>query len=94
MTLNDKLEAFFRECPNVWIDGMALAKVAGSYAWRSRCADLRKRGMVIENRQQRHTDAEGRTWVVSWYMFVPERVAQDDKFDANAEWQLSAGSDK
>lgn len=54
-TLTGKLAQFFRERPGQWIDGMTLAGVAGSYAWRSRCADLRKAPwlMTIENRQRR-----------------------------------------
>jgi hypothetical protein len=52
-TLNDKLDAYFRAKPDVWIDGMELATVAGSYAWRSRISNLRtERGMVIENRKR------------------------------------------
>lgn len=57
MTLNDKLERFFREHPNTWIDGKDLAGTAGTYAWRSRVADVRKRfraqGGDIINRQKR-----------------------------------------
>lgn len=52
-TLNDKLAAFFHAHAGEWIDGMRLAGIAGGYAWRSRCSDLRKRGMTIENRQRR-----------------------------------------
>lgn len=51
-SLVDKLAAFFEAHPEQWIDGMALAKIAGQYAWRSRVSDLRKRGMTIENRQR------------------------------------------
>lgn len=92
ISLNDKLEAYFRAKPDVWIDGMEIAKIAGSYAWRSRCSDLRKRGMDIRNRQQRMTDANGRTWTVSWYMFVspveqPEPI-QTVGHDLNAGFEL------
>lgn len=83
-TLTDRLEAFFRSRPNVWIDGMQLSKVAGQYAWRSRCSDLRKRGMTIENRQRRITKflvAENvwESYVKSEYRFVapqPSLLAQ------------------
>lgn len=51
MSLNDRLEAFFRANADKWIDGKRLAQIAGGYAWRSRCSDLRtQRGMAIENR--------------------------------------------
>lgn len=48
-----KLAVFFKTHPNEFINGLALAPVAGSYAWRSRVAELRtKLGMDIENRQR------------------------------------------
>ncbi len=51
MTLNDRLEAFFKERPLQWIDGKQLAEVAGGYAWRSRVSDLRTQGgLKIDNR--------------------------------------------
>ena len=50
MSLCDRLEQFFRARPDTWIDGRALAEVAGNYAWRTRASDLRKRGMQIDNR--------------------------------------------
>lgn len=71
MTLCDKLAAFFEERPHVWVDGIRLATVAGIYGWRSRCADLRKRGMSIENRQRRITGNNGKQFVISEYRYVP-----------------------
>lgn len=77
MSLNDKLAAFFQSHANTWIDGRELATVAGAYAWRSRCADLRKRGMVIENRQRRvlvysdGLDNRDRYVTVSEYRLLP-----------------------
>lgn len=51
MSLNYRLAAYFKSRPNVWVDGRDLATVAGAYAWRSRCSELRtQRGMTIENR--------------------------------------------
>lgn len=43
-----------------WVDGRELATVAGVYAWRSRCADLRKRPWLlsIENRVRRVGDVK------------------------------------
>lgn len=74
-SLTDRLEAHFRAHPDRWFDGMALSKIAGQYAWRSRCADLRKRGMVIENRQRRMTNAEGKRWTLSEYRYRPVEVS-------------------
>lgn len=61
----DRLAAFFRDRPGEWVDGMRLAPIAGIYAWRSRCSDLRKLGMVIENRQrvERLHDANCPAWL-------------------------------
>jgi hypothetical protein len=70
VTLCDRLEAYFKARPDQWIDGMELSQVAGCYAWRSRASDLRKRGLVIENRQRRIRTAAGSTRVVSEYRYV------------------------
>lgn len=72
LSLTDRLEAFFRQRPFVWVDGKQLAQVAGAYAWRSRCADLRKRGLTIENQQITFKDnATNRRWKISEYRYVP-----------------------
>jgi hypothetical protein len=72
-SLNDKLEAYFRSRPNEWIDGRELARVAGSYAWRTRVSDIRKRGMTIENNVQRVPKmTELGTCQVSVYRYVPD----------------------
>lgn len=50
----DRLEAYFKARPNVWIDGLELGRIGcGAYGWRSRLTPLRRQcGMVIENRQR------------------------------------------
>lgn len=86
-SLTDTLAAFFKAKPEVWIDGHSLEGIAGRYAWRSRVSDCRtKLGMDIRNRQQRMTDAHGRTWTVSWYAYfpAPERVPVTEGHDLNA----------
>ncbi len=94
MSLNDKLAAYFRERPHVWIDGMEIAKVAGHYAWRSRCSDLRRPKifggqycMSILNRMRRTGD-----FVISEYMYVPQEgdapAPVQRGHDLNAEWGL------
>jgi hypothetical protein len=74
MTLTDKLERFFREHPNTWIDGKDLAGTAGTYAWRSRVSDVRKRfqacGGDIINRQKRSRIAPDAYVVRSDYQAV------------------------
>ena len=78
VTMNDRLEQFFKASPNVWIDGRKLAEVAGAYAWRSRASNLRtQRGLTIENRQRRvlvysdGIDNRDRYVTVSEYRMVP-----------------------
>jgi hypothetical protein len=66
-TLNDRLAAHFRAHPGEWIDGKELATIAGGYGWRSRCSDLRKRGMTVENRQERRNG-----YTRSFYRYVPD----------------------
>ena len=74
MTLNDKLERFFREHPNTWIDGKDLAGTVGTYAWRSRVSDVRQRfravGGDIINRQKRYRIAPNVYAVRSDYQAV------------------------
>jgi hypothetical protein len=64
----DRLERFFRSQPGIWIPARDFEDVAGRQAWRSRIAECRtKRGMVIENREDR--DRSGRI-VASWYRYL------------------------
>jgi hypothetical protein len=69
MTLCDRLAAFLQARPGQWVDGERLAQVAGKYAWRSRCSDLRKAPyhLTIVNRQRRLVSSTGRTYKVSEY---------------------------
>lgn len=75
MTLCETLAAHFAAHPNTWIDGLALGKVAGSYAWRSRLSELRFApfNMRIDNRQRKIQPdlLSARTVTVSEYRFVP-----------------------
>jgi hypothetical protein len=73
ISLVDRLHAFFAARPGQWIDGERLAQVAGKYAWRSRCSDLRKPPyrLVIENRQRMMVGETGRRWKCSEYRYVP-----------------------
>jgi hypothetical protein len=74
MTLTDKLERFFLEHPNTWIDGKDLAGTAGTYAWRTRLSEVRKRfklrGWNIENRQTRMRAGDKAIWTRSDYRAV------------------------
>lgn len=88
MTLNDKLAAYFKERPGQWLDGRVLSQIAGHYAWRSRCSDLRRLfSMDIQNKQQRLTNIDGKPYTVSYYRYVP---AEDlVAVSVNAEGQSS-----
>jgi hypothetical protein len=66
-SLNDSLERFFRANPNKWIDGKALAELFGGYGWRSRVSDVRRRGMTVENKQERRNG-----YTRSFYRYVPD----------------------
>jgi hypothetical protein len=72
----EKLAAYFHARPGEWIDGMELARVAGSYAWRSRASELRKPpfNMTIENRVRRIFRTGLR---VSEYRFVPDTGSRE-----------------
>lgn len=72
MTLCARLAAYFAARPGVWVDGERLATVAGKYAWRSRCSDLRKPpfNLTIENRQRVIVSSTGRRYKVSEYRLV------------------------
>ena len=50
MTLADRLERFFTENPNVFVDGKDLAGVAGTYAWRTRLSEVRQRFKARQRR--------------------------------------------
>jgi hypothetical protein len=70
MSLVESLAMYFKRHEGHWIDGRALATVAGSYAWRSRVAELRKPpfSMPVENRVRTVKD-EGKTWRISEYRY-------------------------
>jgi hypothetical protein len=74
-SLAGKLADFFHRRPNCWVDGKTLSLIAGQYAWRTRCSDLRRApfNMVIENRQ-RHVAVGGETFTISEYRFVVQDV--------------------
>jgi hypothetical protein len=73
MSLCQRLADYFAQRPGQWVDGRLLADVAGAYAWRSRCADLRRPpfSLTIENRQRTMRSSTGRKFKVSEYRLVP-----------------------
>lgn len=76
VTLNDRLEAYFKERPLQWIDGKALSEVAGYAGWRNRVTDLRlMRGLDIKNRTQRvKPDIHGHSgYTKSEYIYTPAK---------------------
>lgn len=72
VSLCDRLAAHLKAHEGEWIDGLDLGTVAGSYAWRSRLAQLRfpPFNMDIRNRQRRFTRGDGSRFTVSEYMLV------------------------
>lgn len=90
VTVTDRLQNYFQEREGLWLDGMEIARVAGCYGWRTRCSDLRKRGMAIENRQRRQTDSTGKRWTTSEYRYVAPAASepQTQGHDTNVAWEL------
>lgn len=75
-TFNDRLADYLTAHAGVWIDGLTLQDVAGSYAWRSRVSDLRTdRGMVIRNRVRTLEDGSKK----SEYRYEPEGFIDPDE---------------
>jgi hypothetical protein len=91
-TLADRLEAFFREHPRRWFDGRRLGDIAGGYGWRTRCSDLRKRGMDIRNRQTPMTNSDGLRWKLSEYAYYPAGEASVPTAQPHNLNAASAGS--
>ncbi len=79
MSLSERLAIYLTARPAQWVDGRELAKVAGAYAWRSRCSDLRKPpfNLTIENRQRKQQTLLGETVTVSEYRLVPAELPTD-----------------
>lgn len=67
-----RLAALFKAHPGPWLDGLAIQRVAGAYAWRTRISDVRREfGLEIENRQRRETSPNGETITRSEYRLRP-----------------------
>ena len=60
-TLTDRVERYFRRYPNVWIDVLPLAELAGIGGWRTRVSDVRHRGLNIQQRLIRWPDGRNRS---------------------------------
>ncbi len=74
-SFTDRVEALFRSRPDTWIDAIDVQRVGGQFAWRSRVSNCRtRRGMVIENKQMKQRDSQGRIWTTSLYRWVSEPV--------------------
>ena len=75
----DRVEAFLKQQPSVWIHASDFEPIGGRQAWRSRIAECRtQRGMTIENRQDRAPD--GRI-AASWYRYLPYQPLGRDASD-------------
>jgi len=77
LSLAASLAQFFRSRPGIWIDGRELARIAGSYAWRTRTSDIRRKpfNMRIDNRQRKVEVRDGQVITVSEYRYVPPAPA-------------------
>lgn len=72
----DRLSAFLRARPSVWVDGRDLAQIGGAYAWRTRVSELRRAPhfMKIENRQRQLASSDGSRYTVSEYRYSPSEL--------------------
>jgi hypothetical protein len=53
-TYTERVAAYLTARPNVWVDGLELARVGGAYSWRTRVSECRTLlGLTITNRQRR-----------------------------------------
>jgi len=88
-SLIDRLAAFFRAHPRVWFDGRELAAIGGQYAWRTRISNLRRAPfhLTIRNRQ-RKVNADGRSYVISEYCYLPDDPAREGT-TAAPPWALT-----
>lgn len=94
-SLADRLEAYFKARPGVWLDGHELIRIAGTFGLRSRISDVRARGLDIENRL-RHETRDGVTYTVTEYKFTPAMPTKpgDLPFDFRAEGAAESGADR
>jgi hypothetical protein len=86
LSFRDRVAAYFRARPNVWIDGDAFRNVGGKYAYRTRISECRTTlQMEIDHRLRRIGSV-----VISEYMFIQpiDKVSRDElQADLNA-WDL------
>ena len=72
LTYRDAVAALLRSRPGEWIDGLEIARYAGSYGWRTRLCECRTQlGLAVENRQRK----VGRR-TVSEYRYVPSSLLE------------------
>jgi len=76
-TFTQRVVAHFLSHPGEWVDAEVLMRIGGRYAFRTRVSDARKQLGVIENRQRKVREPDGRAYVVSEYRYVPTRLPFD-----------------
>ena len=60
-----------------WVDGHELAKVGGTFAFRTRISEARRLdGLDIENRCRRVRLDNGQTFTVTEYRFIPRNLLE------------------
>ena len=78
VSFTERLARLFRARPCERINGLDLASIGGAYAWRSRVAELRKPpyAMDIRNFQTRVRRADGTSFILSSYAYLPPATDQ------------------
>ncbi len=79
MNLTDKVEAYLRARPLMWIPAREFEDVGGRQAWRTRLSDCRRyRNMTIENRVRHIVRDDGSRYAWSEYRFLPASLLPYD----------------
>lgn len=69
----EKIAAYFKARPGIWIDARDLEPIGGRQAWRTRVSDARRQFQLdIRNRTRRVRLADGSTYTKSEYAFFPK----------------------
>lgn len=74
LSFRDRVAAYFKAQPHVWIDGDAFRTIGGKYAYRSRISDCRTElGMTII---MRNVKQKGHTHTLTWGQVLADAEAE------------------
>jgi hypothetical protein len=74
----------FQAHPQQWINGHALMAIGGTFAFRTRISEARRRyRMTIENRWRVERASDGRAYRVTEYRYLPGITEQTSRIDTS-----------